>query len=72
MAALRVLKPRPGHHHSGAYAATSAGVTVSHVRGGLLVPGGYEAYSRLLSETVERMVKLNAGQSEDDPDSFSI
>ena len=66
-AGSRVEQSRPRHHQRRANAASGAGITVGHVGGCLLVPGGDEPDAGFVVQRVHGVVQLDSGQAEDYP-----
>ena len=67
-----VLEAGARDDEGGSDAASGAGVAVCHVGCGLFVSGVYESDSGFLGESVEGVVELDAGESEDDADAFAV
>ena len=66
-AGSRVQQSRPRHHQRRADAAAGSGITVGHVGGCLLVPGGDEPDAGFIVQCVHGVVQLDSGQAEDYP-----
>jgi hypothetical protein len=59
----RILQTRTRYNQGCANAATSSGVTISHIGGGLLMSRGDELDVRLVAQGVKRVIELHTGQS---------
>jgi hypothetical protein len=59
----RILQTRARHNQGCANAASSSGVTISHIGRGLLMSRGDELDVRLVTQGVKGVIELHTGQS---------